>query len=259
MCSVTDVTVRRFVGRALGRARRLAYAALGRTTFGTITSVDTDQPLVALTFDGGPDEVWTPQVLDVLQAHGAKATFFVIGKYVDRHPDIVRRTVEAGHALGNHTYDHPSFPLVTSAERRRELLACGTALAPYPQRRRLFRPPYLDQSLASRYDAWRLGYDTVTCNRHANDWEDRPSDEMTQLLNETIEAGDLVMLHDAVCDQRYRSRAAMIETLDAVLREQSPRLRFVTLPDLLDAGRPRREMFIKRPNEARLASYERVF
>jgi hypothetical protein len=82
---------------------------------------------------------------------------------------------------------------------------------------------------------------------------------MTQVLNETIAAGDVVMLHDAVCDQRYRSRAAMIETLDAVLRQLTPTFRFVTLPDLLDAGRPRREMWIKRPNVARLSSYERVF
>lgn len=250
---------RSFARRAIGRLRRVAFGTLGRTAFGTITSVETDQPLVSITFDGGPDAVWTPQVLDVLDAHGAKATFFVIGKYVDLHPDIVGRIHAAGHALGNHTYDHPSFPLVSAAERRRELQRCAATLKPFPQRRRLFRPPYLDQSFASRYDAWRSGYEVVTCNRHANDWEDRTSDEMTQVLNGTIEAGDVVMLHDAVCDQRYRSRTAMIETLDAVLRHLTPRFRFVTLPDLLEAGRPRREMWIKRPNVVRLSSYERVF
>lgn len=245
--------------RVVRRIRKILYDILGRTAFGTITSVATADPLVAITFDGGPDERWTPQVLDVLQAHGAKATFFVIGKYVDRHPDLVQRIQREGHALGNHSYDHPSFPLVSGQQRRRELRACATALAPYPQQLRLFRPPYLDQCVASRYDTWRLGYAVITCSRHANDWEDRPSEEMTRVLNDTIEAGDIVMLHDAVCDQRYRSRSATIATLDAVLRAQRGRFRFVTLPDLLAAGRPRRTMWIKRPNVKRMASYERDF
>jgi len=245
--------------RVVRRLRRVAYAALGRTPFGTITSVATREPLVAITFDGGPDERWTPQVLDVLAAHGALATFFVIGTYVDRHPELMQRIVREGHALGNHSHDHPSYPLVSSAERRRDLRACAAALAPYPQPLRLFRPPYLDQCVASRFDSWRLGYAVVTCSRHANDWEDRPSEEMTGVLNETIRGGDIVMLHDAVCDQRYRSRAAMIETLDAVLRAQHDRFRFVTVPELIAAGRPRREMWIKKPNVRRLASYQRDF
>ena len=245
--------------RALRRLRHVAYGALGRTSFGTITSVATREPLVAITFDGGPDERWTPQVLDVLKEHGARATFFVIGKYVDRHPDLMRRIVAEGHALGNHSYDHPSYPRVSSAERVRDLRACATALAPYPQPLRLFRPPYLDQCVASRLDSWRLGYAVVTCSRHANDWEDRPSEEMTDVLNATIEGGDIVMLHDAVCDQRYRSRTAMIEALDAVLRTQQGRFRFVTIPELLAAGPPRREMWIKKPNVRRLESYERDF
>ena len=244
--------------RAVGAARRVAYGALGSTPFGTVTSVATDQPLVAITFDGGPDPTWTPRVLAVLDAHGAKGTFFVIGKYVDKHPDVVARLHEGGHALGNHTYDHPSFPLVSRHERRRELRAGAEALAPYPQPRKLFRPPYLDQSVASRYDTWRLGYETIACSLHANDWEDRPADEMAATLNGSVAAGDVIMLHDAVCDQRYRSREAMIEALDVFLRTQTG-LRFVTVPELLAAGRPRREMWIKRPNVKRLASYERDF
>ena len=77
--------------RVVQRLRRMALGALGATSFGTITAVRTTEPLCAITFDGGPDEHWTPQVLDVLDAHGAKATFFVIGKYVDAHPDVIER------------------------------------------------------------------------------------------------------------------------------------------------------------------------
>jgi peptidoglycan-N-acetylglucosamine deacetylase len=242
--------------RALGMARRVAFGALGRTPFGTIVAVDTARPLAALTFDGGPDATWTPRVLDVLDAHGAKGTFFVIGKYVDAHPEIVARMHRSGHALGNHTYEHPSFPLVSSGERLRELRACERALAPYPQGRKLFRPPYLDQSVASRFDTWRLGYDVIACSVHANDWEDREMTEMTKVLTDSVEAGSIVMLHDVVCDQRYRSREAMIGALGALLT-QRPEIDFVSVPELLAAGRPRREMWIKRPNVARFASYER--
>ena len=232
------------------------HGALGSTPFGTITSVATDQPVVAITFDDGPDPTWTPKVLAVLDAHGAKATFFVIGKYVEKHPDIVARLHEGGHALGNHTYDHPSFPLVSRRERRRELRACAEALAPYPQLRKLFRPPYLDQSVASRYDAWRLGYEVIACNLHANDWEDRPAGEMADVLNGSVAPGDVIMLHDVVRDQRYLRREAMITALDAFLGRQAA-LRFVTVPQLLAAGRPQREMWIKRPTAKRLASHER--
>ena len=235
----------------------MAYDALGASGFGTITSVATTEPLAAITFDGGPDARWTPQVLDVLDAHQAKATFFVIGKYVDLHPELIRRAHASGHAHGNHTYDHPSFPLVESAVRRRELRACATALAPYPQTRKLFRPPYLDQDLASRFDSWRLGYDVIACSLHANDWEDRDAGEIAKALRDGAKAGDVIMLHDAVCDQRYRSRAAMIEALDGFLRDRTD-LRFVTVPELLRSGRPRREIWLKRPNLARFASYERV-
>ncbi|MBA2667055.1 MAG: polysaccharide deacetylase family protein [Trueperaceae bacterium] len=243
--------------RIVGAGRRLTYGALGRTPFGSITSVVTDEPLVAITFDGCPDPQWTPRVLEVLDAHGAKGTFFAVGKFVDQHPDVMRRLHESGHALGNHTYDHPSMPLVTRAQRLRELRACEKALAPYPQPRKIFRPPYLDQDFASRLDTWRLGYDVIACSLHATDWEDRSADEMVAALS-GVAPGDVIMLHDVVCDQRYRSREAMITALDTFLRQQSD-LRFVSVPTLLDAGRPRREMWLKRPNVKRLASYERDF
>lgn len=244
--------------RALRRARHLAFAALGRTSFGTVTSVATDEPMVALTFDDGPDPRWTPAVLDVLNDHGAKATFFVIGENVVKHPDVMQRIHDEGHALGNHSQHHPSFPFITASERRRELRACAVALGPYPQARRLFRPPHLDQSVASRYDTWRLGYDVVACNRHARDWEERSSKEMERDLNEALGAGDIVMLHDALFDRKDRSRAPMIAALDAMLRRQAGRFLFVTVPTLLEAGRPHRTIWLKRPRDRRPVGHDAV-
>jgi peptidoglycan-N-acetylglucosamine deacetylase len=237
--------------RVLNRARRMAFALLGRTSFGTITSVVTTKPMVALTFDDDPDPRWTPRVLDVLRAHAAKATFFVVGENVERHPDVVQRMHDEGHALGNHSHHHPSFAFIDRAARRRELRACAATLRPYPQSRRLFRPPHLDQTLASRYDAWCLGYDVIACNRHAHDWEERSSEEMERDLNDTLGAGDIVLLHDALFDRRDRSRNAMIAALDATLQRHGRRFSFVTVPKLLEAGRPCRTMWLKRPKAPR--------
>ena len=140
---------------------------------GSITHVETKKPLVALTFDDGPDEHWTPKILDVLAEYQAKATFFVIGKYVKKHPDIIQRMVNEGHELGNHTWDHPSLPLVSSRERREQILLCDEVLKPFGKQVRLFRPPYYDQSLASCFDMICMGYSVIIGNRAANDWEDR--------------------------------------------------------------------------------------
>lgn len=232
----------------------MAYEALGATSFGTLTSVATTEPVAALTFDDGPDPRWTPLVLDVLDAHRAQATFFVVGAAVEAHPDVMRRIHEAGHALGNHTHGHVSLPLVSRAKRLRELRACAAALAPYPQARKLFRPPHLDQDLRSRFDTWSLGFDVVGCNLHARDWEERDRDDMARTLVEGAKAGDVIMLHDALYDQRERSRTAMIEALELFLRQRSD-LRFVTVPELVRKGRPRREIYLRRPHPDRVAAY----
>ncbi len=253
---MVDEEVRRprsLVRRLVGRVRREAYALLGRTTFGTIVSVSTERPMVALTFDDGPHPDWTPRLLDVLDRHGAKATFFVVGEHVARYPEVMQRLHADGHALGNHGQRHVRFPLISAAERRRELRACAEALAPYPQPRRLFRPPHMNQSLASRFVTWRLGYDVIACNRDATDWEHPTSEQMVRALSD-LRAGDVVLLHDAIYGEPGRSRAAMIEAVDAVLAAHAPRIEFVTVPALLRAGRPRRKLWLMVSSRARAAA-----
>src|ERR1035437_3657967 len=85
--------------------------------------------VVALTFDDGPNDPYTSQVLDVLDRESVRATFFLVGTNAERNPDTVRRMVQAGHAIGNHSYDHPRFDQISYAARRDEIRHGADAIA----------------------------------------------------------------------------------------------------------------------------------
>ncbi|HEX2524363.1 MAG TPA: polysaccharide deacetylase family protein, partial [Terriglobia bacterium] len=152
------VTPGRVARYGLRTVQELAWAPVN-PFLGTVTSVQTRVPVASLTFDDGPHPEFTPRLLDILRHHKARATFFMLGQAAQKHPEIVRRVAEAGHAIGNHTWDHLSFPLLSERERQRQLKTCADAIAPYGLR--LFRPPYGEQSLASRLSAARLGYEVI--------------------------------------------------------------------------------------------------
>lgn len=98
---------------------------------------------VTLTFDDGPAEPYTSQILDILRAHDVKATFFVCGSAAERHPALVRRIAAEGHEIGNHTYSHPSLHLRSRAAIAAEVDAAQDALERILGRRpTLFRPPF---------------------------------------------------------------------------------------------------------------------
>src|SRR3954471_23613007 len=104
---------------------------------GSLIRVATREPAIALTFDDGPDRQETPRVLDVLERHGARGTFFQVGKSVERYPEIVARAAAAGHALANHSWDHPSFRQIRGSYRRGPI----RSWRPDPRVRRGPRPP----------------------------------------------------------------------------------------------------------------------
>src|SRR4051812_23356086 len=124
---------------------------------GSLIRVATREPAIALTFDDGPDRQETPRVLDVLERHGARGTFFQVGKSVERYPEIVARAAAAGHALANHSWDHPSFRQIRGRYRRGPIRWCGGGLPP-PGGPPPFRPPFGGQSLSSPLDAPPRGF-----------------------------------------------------------------------------------------------------
>ncbi len=232
--------------RSLIRRAYRALRAVPLFAIGTITNVSTSKSVAALTFDDGPDPIFTPRLLDVLQKHHTKATFFMVGKAAERHPDIVKQVAAAGHAIGNHSWDHPSFPLITGRERRAQIRACEKALAPYGQR--LFRPPYGDQSLRSRLEALWLGYQVIMYSLTAVDWLDHDADWMKNRVMSQIQNGSIILFHDSLFqyrDNRYADREPMLNALDMLLNELDGRFTFVTIQELISYGRPQKKYWIK--------------
>jgi peptidoglycan-N-acetylglucosamine deacetylase len=229
------------------RIGRRAITAIGGNVFGIITRVTTDSSVVALTFDDGPDPEYTPQLLDILEKYQARATFFMVGEAAHAHPELVRRVAQAGHAIGNHSWDHPSFPLISGRERRAQIRACAKAIAPYGQR--LFRPPYSSQDLASRVDAFLLGYKVVMFDAWSDDWCGGDYETIARQLERRVHPGSIIVLHDRLADaldQTYFNREPTLKALEILLSRTGDRFRFVTVPELLRHGRSQRELWHKK-------------
>lgn len=218
-------------------ARRTLWRALG-----TITRVNTTHNVAALTFDDGPDACSTLPLLELLEAHGARGTFFMVGQVAQQLPEVVRRVLAGGHAIGNHSWNHPSFPMISGAERRRQLRATQAVLG--PRASYLFRPPFGHQTLASRLDAAWLGYTVITWDVVAGDWQDQRASDIAARVLRSLAPGSIALFHDSLffaAEPGHRDRSGMLGAVEEVLRQCAGRIRFVTVPELLALGRPQRE------------------
>jgi peptidoglycan/xylan/chitin deacetylase (PgdA/CDA1 family) len=151
-----------------------------------------------LTIDDGPHPSHTPAMLEVLAEHGARATFFLVGREAERHPDTVRRIVAAGHVLGNHSYSHPRFGSIPLREQLEEIEHADRVIAAFDGRAtRRFRPPRgeLTLGLLAHFAARRRAisfwsYDTL-------DYQRRPPEELVEVARRTPpRSGDIVLMHD---------------------------------------------------------------
>lgn len=234
------------------RRRRLLpriVARLKSQFLGSIGSVHTDDSLVALTFDDGPHPDYTPRLLDLLDRYDARATFFMVGKAAEQYPQLVRQVAQAGHTIGNHSWDHASFPLLSGHERRSQIRRCARALAPYGER--FFRPPYGHQNEASRLDALLLGHEVVTWSALAQDWLDHDVDYMAASVKQRLRPGAIVLMHDALHtmeQRRFGDREASFATVERLLVEFKDQYRFVSLTELLRSGRPNRQLWYREPD-----------
>lgn len=154
---------------------------------------------IALTYDDGPNDAHTMKLLEVLARHEVRATFFMIGRFVQQRPELVRAVADAGHVIGNHTFTHPVLIFQSEAQTRSEIGDCQKALedaiGPHSN---LFRPPFGARRPATLRIARELGLETVMWNVTGYDWNAPPASVIEAKVSRRIhaEGGDIVLLHD---------------------------------------------------------------
>jgi cellulose synthase/poly-beta-1,6-N-acetylglucosamine synthase-like glycosyltransferase/peptidoglycan/xylan/chitin deacetylase (PgdA/CDA1 family) len=175
---------------------------------------------IALTFDDGPDPVWTPKILDVLAKQQAKATFFVLGSRVNRYPEITRRILAEGHELGSHTFTHVDLAGVAGWRRDLEIALTGNAIAGATgYQTTLFRPPFSsepDALTATDFTTLRnvgsQGYIAVLTDLDTKDWQRPGVSEIVNAATPEAGGGAVVLMHDGGGD-----RAETVAALDQLI------------------------------------------
>ncbi|HEV2398509.1 MAG TPA: polysaccharide deacetylase family protein [Candidatus Sulfotelmatobacter sp.] len=191
---------------------------------------------LALTYDDGPNDPHTLRLLDVLAKHDARATFFLIGRYVNERPDIVREIVRAGHVIGNHTFTHPLLTFKSAGDVRRELKECRSALQDaVGEHSNLFRPPFGGRRPAVLRIARELGLEPVMWNVTGYDWNAPPAAAIEAKVARQIRGGDVILLHDGGHKQMGADRSqTVIATESMIRRYRSEGYEFVTIPEMLE-------------------------
>jgi peptidoglycan-N-acetylglucosamine deacetylase len=201
----------------------------------TFTGLPPGSPQLALTFDDGPNDPHTLRLLEVLAKHGVPATFFVIGRYLQQRPDIVREVVKAGHIIGNHTYDHPNLIFTSRNETNQQLKRCDDALYDATGvRSRLFRPPFGRRRPGSLQAARAMGLAPVMWSVSGRDWKGRPAEYIEQNVRRQIRGGNVILLHDGshLSFGADRSRT-VIATDRLIASHKSQGYKFVTIPEMM--------------------------
>ncbi len=190
---------------------------------------------IALTYDDGPNDPHTLRLLEVLAKHGAHATFFLIGRYVQQRPDIAREVAKAGHVVGNHTFTHPLLIFKGEAEIRQQLSACRAALEDaIGEHSNLFRPPFGGRRPAVLRVARELGLEPVMWNVTGYDWNAPPAAVIEQKVAKKIRGGDVILLHDGGHKQMGADRSQTVRATDGLLtRYKSEGYDFVRVSDML--------------------------
>ncbi|MGJ8679444.1 polysaccharide deacetylase family protein [Paraglaciecola sp.] len=163
-----------------------------------------EKPLIYLTYDDGPDPQFTPNLLDVLEKHGVKATIFVTGENAEKHPEIVQRAYKAGHTIGNHSYAHRrasdmSYEEIAESYSRTDKIIRGIT----GQTDILFRAPYLNVSKESQSYLCKIGKNSMFVDMVGKDWETQvPEEIIKNMLNKPAyvsktEINPVVLLHDS--------------------------------------------------------------
>jgi peptidoglycan-N-acetylglucosamine deacetylase len=205
--------------------------------YGRTLTHGSDSSQMALTFDDGPNDPHTLRLLDVLAAHQAKATFFLIGKYVRQRPEIARAILAAGHEIGNHTYSHPNLIFASAGRLRQELEDCGKALEDtLASPVRLFRPPFGGRRPNVLRTARALGLVPIMWSVTAYDWSAKSPETIINHVVQQVDSrrtpqSEIVLLHDGGHLAFGADRAHTVEATRRLLERYRSK-QFVTIGEL---------------------------
>jgi peptidoglycan/xylan/chitin deacetylase (PgdA/CDA1 family) len=192
-------------------------------------SVRVDGDYIAVTFDDGPHGTLTPALLDLLAQNQIRATFFCLGKRVERYPEIMLRMISERHEIGNHSWGHPDLASLPDDEVRSELRRTDSAIFQVAGvRPALMRPPYgALTELQYKWIGREFGYKVILWNVDSLDWKEPGSEVIASRILSLANAGSIVLSHDI----QPQTVAAMPEVLTVLLARG---FKFLTVSELLN-------------------------
>lgn len=210
----------------------VAYPLQAKYSNTMLYKAHTNQKVIALTFDDGPDTRFTPLILDVLNKYDVKATFFLLGTRVHTYPDIVKQIYSKGHAIGNHTYWHPKLTdtdvksMIWEIEKNEQEIYSVICIKP-----ELFRAPYgaINEDQVRQLE--KMGYRGIGWSVDSQDWKSLPANVVKQKVLDSIHPGAIVLMHSA--GHWTQDLTGTVKALDELI----PYLKkegyiFVTIPEL---------------------------
>jgi peptidoglycan/xylan/chitin deacetylase (PgdA/CDA1 family) len=215
-----------------------AYAAMWPTSqiFGRAIIAGSDPREFALTYDDGPNDPCTLQLLDLLARHDVHATFFLIGRFVRQRPEIARAIHAAGHLVGNHSMSHPVLLFQSPKRVREELTGCNAAIEDaLGEPARYFRPPYGARRPDVLRAARNLGLTPVLWNAMGYDWKPTTAEEVLANLQNGIQrnqrrgVGSNLLLHDGGQAGIGQDRSHSVAATARLLESTRGSVRYVTV------------------------------
>lgn len=195
----------------------------------------TDEKVVALTFDDGPDELFTPQILDILKKYNIKATFFVVGEKVEYNKKLIKREFEEGHEIGNHTYTHINVSKNGYNKIKKEIVDTQDVIKSvtgiYPK---IFRPPYRaiskDMCEIIRQNDMNI---VLWSYIDARDWSSPGVSSIVKTIEDGVQNGCIILLHDYNKVRTQKSQT--IEALEIMIPDLLKKgYKFVTVSELIN-------------------------
>jgi peptidoglycan-N-acetylglucosamine deacetylase len=196
-----------------------------------INEIHTSQRIVAITFDDGPNPLYTPQILEIFSEAKAKATFFMIGEQMKKHPEVVKQVAEQGHEIGNHTFSHPMLSQLSIDDCLAEIEQSEKLAEELAGRKpAVFRPPYLDYNQDTVSILQQKGYPMIgALNLEALDWEQPGVEHILEKSRDVVKGGGILIFHDGFGD-----RSQTIEAVRMLVSElTSQDYQLVTVSELL--------------------------